>query len=141
MIKLQGKLSLLLCKGPFNLGTTFSFFHLRDLNHYFNSQFLYSALSTCIFAVSKRLAYYYRCHLRIVVITLRHHLGGSLCQSAHPIRTLYDFLTFPPFNSSPNIARVNEAIVVKCLAQGAQDVGPSGARTHNLMFMSPALFR
>ena len=30
--------------------------------------------------------------------------------------------------------------MLKCLAQGAQHVGANKARTHNLLFMSPALF-
>ena len=40
-----------------------------------------------------------------------------------------------------NNAQVNEAIKTKNLAQGHKHVETSGARTHDLAFRSPALFR
>ena len=38
-------------------------------------------------------------------------------------------------------AQVDEAIETKYFAQGHKHVGTSGARTHDLAFPSPALFR
>ena len=81
----------------------------------------YIALYTVWNTVSKRftLANYYRCHL--------HHLSGSR------LGALLDDSSYPIF------AWVDEAIETKYLAQGYKHVGPSGARTHNLMFMGVML--
>ena len=46
-----------------------------------------------------------------------------------------------PHNSYPYIAWVDEASKIKYLTQGHKHVGANGPRTHNLPFMSPALFR
>ena len=46
-----------------------------------------------------------------------------------------------PHNNYPNIAWVDEASEIKYLAQGHKHIGANGARTHNLPFMDPAVFR
>ena len=80
--------------------------------------------------------HYYRCHQEIIRITSLH-LGGN-----RPTCTTYRTLNCDiPHNSYPYIAWVDEASEIKYLAQGHKHVGANRARTHNLPFMSPALFR
>ena len=86
--------------------------------------------------VKSSTGHYYHCHQEIIRITSLH-LGGN-----RPTCTTYLTLNCDiPHNSYPYIAWVNEASEIKYLAKGHKHVGTYGARTHNLPFMSPALFR
>ena len=81
-----------------------------------------------------RFGRYYRCHQEIIRITSLH-LGGN-----RPTCTTYRTLNCDiPHSSYPYIAWVDEASEIKYLAQGHKYVGANRARTHNLLFMSPAV--